>query len=84
MRSLLRARKTTRQRYMKDENSKHKTRKSRADSHELKLAGISYNVGPDAEDRLRRIFTILLGQAAREDGQPSDVDPGEDRTGEEA
>ena len=53
---------------MKDANNRNKRRNSRADSQELKLAGIDYNIGPDAEDRLRRIFTILLRHAAR-DGQ---------------
>ena len=44
---------------MKDADSQPKRRNSRTDSHELKLAGIDYNIGPDAEDRLRRIFAIL-------------------------
>ncbi|MCY4528732.1 MAG: hypothetical protein OXD46_06870 [Chloroflexi bacterium] len=51
---------------MKDANNRNKRRNYRADSHELKLAGIDYNIGPDAEDRLRRIFTILLRHAARD------------------
>lgn len=75
---------------MKDANSQHKRRNSRADSEELKLARIDYNVGPDAEDRLRRIFTILLrhtardGQAATEKDAPDDDAPAEDQSEEKA
>ena len=36
------------------------------DSPELRVVGIHFNPAPDAEDRLRRIFTILLEHAARE------------------
>ena len=75
---------------MKDANSRHKRGNSLSDSQELKLAGIDYNVGPDAEDRLRRIFTILLGHAARErqaateKDAPDDAAPTEDQSGEKA
>ena len=51
---------------MKDANNQNKRRNSRADSQKLTVVGIDYNVGPDAEDRLRRIFTILLRHAARD------------------
>ncbi len=75
---------------MKDSNNQNKRRNSRADSQELTVVGIGYNVGPDAEDRLQRIFTILLRHAAR-DGQattemnaPDDAVCCEDRAGEEA
>ena len=30
---------------------------------EMRVVGIDFNPGPDAEDRLRRVFTILLKQA---------------------
>ena len=74
---------------MKDANNQNKRRNSRADSQELTVVGIDYNVGPDAEDRLRRIFTILLGHAARErqDATAKDAQaksaPAEDRAQEE-
>ena len=59
---------------MNDANSQPNRRNSRTDSQELKLAGIDYNVGPDAEDRLRRIFTILLRHAARDSEAVSEKD----------
>ena len=34
------------------------------DSPELRVVGIHFNPAPDAQDRLRRIFTILLEHAA--------------------
>ena len=54
------------------------------------MVGIDYNVGPHAEDRLRRIFTILLRhtarnrQAATEKDAPDDAAPAEDQSGEKA
>lgn len=75
---------------MKDANSRHKRRNSRADSQDLTVVGINYNVGPDAEDRLRRIFTILLRhtardrQAATEKDAPDDAPPAEDQSEEKA
>ncbi len=75
---------------MKDANSRHKRRNSRSDSQELKLTGIDYNIGPDAEDRLRRIFTILLRHSARdrqvasEKDAPDDAAPAKDQSGEKA
>ena len=53
------------------------------------MVGIDYNIGPDAEDRLRRIITILLGHAARERQDATEKDPqaksalAEDRAQEE-
>ena len=75
---------------MSDTNDGDIKKKRRTKAPELKLTRISYNVGPDAEDRLRRIFTILLGHAARERQTVTEKDlqakstPAEDRAQEEA
>ena len=49
-------------------NPKSKTRpkNSGKDSPDLRVVGIHFNPAPDAQDRLRRIFTILLEHAAGE------------------
>ena len=75
---------------MSDTNEEDTKKKARTKAPELKLARISYNVGPDAEDRLRRIFTILLGHAARERQAVTEKDlqaksaPAEDSAQEES
>ena len=74
-----------------------KEAKSRAQSKigdrapgELRVVAINCNPAPDAQDRLRRLFTILLEHAARErqaadDGDsPADSLPADDRTKAEA
>ena len=51
---------------MNDSKSKTRPKNSGKDSPELRVVGIHFNPAPDAQDRLRRIFTILLEHAARE------------------
>ena len=51
---------------MNDSKSKARPKNSGKDSLELRVVGTHFNPAPDAEDRLRRIFTILLEHAARE------------------
>ena len=53
-------------RSLKDENSQEGRRKTPAEAPELTLAGIGYNIGPDAQDRLRQLFASLLRHAARD------------------
>ena len=58
-------------------NPKSKTRPK--NSPELKVVGIHFNPAPDAQDRLRRIFTILLEHAAGErQAAPEDATPNDD------
>ena len=40
----------------------------------MRVVGIDFNPGPDAHDRLRRLFTLLLNHVASE----GEADPGED------
>ena len=64
--------------------SGQKTRKSpRRTGSELRVARVDFNPGPDAEDRLRRLFTLLVKYATRdklpvpEQDSPSDGLPSE-------
>ena len=56
----------------------------RDDAPEPRVVAINYNPGPDARDRLRRLFDMLLEHAARdgivepEQHSPSDEDGEED------
>ena len=48
-------------------------------SPELRVVAIKCNPGPDAEDRLRRLFTLLLDHAVGENqAAPVDATPAED------
>ena len=50
---------------MEDTTEKNRRRKPARDEPELRFVGIDVKPAPDAQDRLRRIFTILLEHAAR-------------------
>ena len=53
-------------------------------SPEPRVVAIKCNPGPDAEDRLRRIFTLLLEHAVGESqAAPVDAPPAEDDAEEE-
>ena len=45
---------------MKSEKRHNRSRSQGDDAPELKIVGIDFNPGPDAEERLRRLFIILL------------------------
>ena len=46
--------------HLKEAKSTTRSKNPGGDSPELKVVGIDFNPGPDAEDRLRRLFTILV------------------------
>ena len=48
---------------MEHANSNRQSNGSSGASPELRVVAIKCNPGPDAEDRLRRLFTILLKHA---------------------
>ena len=50
---------------MKNEKSQDGRRTTQAEAPKLKLEGIGYNIGPDAQDRLRRLFASLLRHAGQ-------------------
>ena len=67
------------------EYAKRNNRRKRpgGDAPELKVVAIHCNPAPDAQDRLRRLFTLLLEHTAGDrDDAPSD-DPSHDDDGEE-
>ena len=51
---------------MEDKQKYRRMGRSAENAPEMRVVGIAFNPGPDAEDRLRRLFTILLEHAARE------------------
>ena len=69
---------------MEHANSRRQSNGSSRASAELSVVAIKCNPGPDAEDRLRRLFTILLKhavgdrQAAPEEDALADDSPVEE------
>ena len=53
----------------KDTNSQNKPKTPAKESPELRVVSIDFNPGPDAQDRLRRLFTLLV-KLATEDKLP--------------
>ena len=51
---------------MEDKQKYRRMGRSAENTPEMKVVGIAFKPGPDAEDRLRRLFTILLEHAVRE------------------
>ena len=68
---------------MKDNKRRDKPKSSGRAGPELRVVGIDCNPGPDAEDRLRRLFVLLLKLAARDDQRPHQSDSSPD-SGSEA
>ena len=65
---------------MEDKQKYRRMGRSAENAPEMKVVGIAFTPGPDAEDRLRRLFTILLEHAVRdrqavpEEDAPTEVD----------
>ena len=57
-------------------NAKGQSKKSKpgGDGPGLRFAGVEFRPAPDAQDRLRRIFTILAGHFAERDAQATNED----------
>ena len=82
---------------MKDTNSRKKLKKPRRDAPDIGVVRVASNPGPDAEDRLRRLFSLLVRYATQDrppstsseralapgEDSPSDAPPAEDHAGEE-
>ena len=45
---------------MRDTKHRTKRRDRESDAPDMRVVGIDFNPGPDAEERLRRLFTILV------------------------
>ena len=68
---------------MKDTNSRKKPKRPRGDAPDIGVVRVASNPGPDAEDRLRRLTSLLIKyatrnrQAAPEKDAPEDAPPRE-------
>ena len=64
---------------MENTKSQDKPKSSSRGGPELGVVSIDFNPGPDAQDRLRRLFTLLVKYATKDKLPPSDADsPSED------
>ena len=65
---------------MKDKNTRKKRNSPSRDSQEFPVVRIISNPGPDADDRMRRLVSLLI-KYATEDGYftPGGVAPADDR-----
>ena len=68
---------------MRDNKRRDRPKSSGRTGPELRVVGIDCNPGPDAENRLRRLFAILVKLAARDDRRPPQTDGSPD-SGSEA
>ena len=68
---------------MKNEKKHNGRGRTREDAPELRVVAINCNPGPDAQDRLRRLFTILLRYAAEDVGRQPPASPSSEDSVEE-
>ena len=59
---------------MEDTKSQDKPKGSNKGGSELGTVSISFNPGPDAQDRLRRLFALLVKYATRDKLPPFESD----------
>ena len=75
---------------MEAKSGQKRPKSPRRTGPELRVVRVDCNPGPDAQDRLRRLFTLLVKCAARarlpvpEQDSLSDASPAEDHAEEEA
>ena len=60
---------------MRDKERQDRRKSPGGNTPELRVVGIDLNPAPDAEDRLRRLFTILAGHFAGEGANPPVQEP---------
>ena len=74
----------------KDKKGQNKKRRDPGDATEIGVVRVFSNPGPDAEDRLRRLLSLMVryatrdGQAPPEQDSPKDAQPTDDPTEGEA
>ena len=56
---------------MKDAGRREQPKTPRKDASELGTVRLVYRPGPDAEDRLRRLFSLLVSHATKGNDLPS-------------
>ncbi len=59
---------------MKDKSGQNRRRRSEGNASELGGVRVYSNPGPDADDRLRRLFTLLVKHATKDRPLPSQAD----------
>ena len=59
---------------MEETKTQDKPESSSRGVSESRIVGIEFNPGPDAEDRLRRLFTLLVKYATEDNLPAPDVD----------
>ena len=69
---------------MKDAKRPKRRGRPQKDPPDMRVVGIDFNPGPDAEERLRRLFIILLKLADDEMPQIGEDSSPDDGSGEEA
>ena len=62
---------------MRDTKRQNRRRRDARDAPEIRVVGIDVKPAPDAEERLRRLFTILL-KPAEDDLPPTGTGPSPD------
>ena len=69
---------------MEDSKTQNGRRRPEGDASELGVVRVISKPAPDAEDRLRRLYTLLLGSSADEDQAESEKDlpPDDQRNGD--
>ena len=60
---------------MEDTNTRNRRGRPKGDASELGVVRVFYNPGPDAEVRLRRLFSLLVKYATRDGQSASEKDP---------
>ncbi len=65
---------------MRDTKRQNRRRRPATDVPEIRVVGIDINPAPDAEERLRRLLTILL-KLAEDDLPPSENPPLDEKRG---
>ena len=64
---------------MKDTNGRKRRGKPRSDGSEIGVVRVFSNPGPDAEDRLRRLFSLMVKYATRDGGAAQEEPATDDR-----
>ena len=69
---------------MKDKKRQNRRGKPRSDASEIGVIRVLYNPGPDAEDRLRRLMSLMVRHATRDGQAPNGEDaPPDDRNADD-
>ena len=65
-----------------DTNNQKKPKRPAKESPELRVVSIDYNPGPDAQDRLRRLLTLMVKYATEDKLPPPEREPSPEGEGE--